>query len=235
MASTNANKKRRKRNIIWYNPPYNNKVKNNFGRDFLTILNESFPIGSPLRKIFKKNSVKLSYSCLPNIQAKISAHNNSVLKPTENPQTGCNCRKSRACPLDGNCKQQTNVVYQATVIQETSAGENTRNKEQTYVGLASEMKSRIANHQQTFKNKSQRKATELSKHIWKLKDAAINYTINWKILGRAKPYSNTTKKCNLCLLEKWYIVCKREMATLNRKNELVNYCPHREKFLVKNT
>ena len=58
--STNANKKRRKRNIIWYNPPYNNKVKNNFGRDFLTILNESFPIGSPLRKIFNKNNVKLS-------------------------------------------------------------------------------------------------------------------------------------------------------------------------------
>ena len=227
-------KKRRTRNILWFNPPFNIKVKTNIGHEFIKILDESFPIGSPLRKIFNKNNVKLSYSCLPNIQAKLSAHNKAILKPQEErKQTGCNCRKSGTCPLDGNCKQQTNVVYQAKVIQKANDGDN-RTKEQTYVGLASEMKARIANHEQTFRNRSQRNATELSKHIWKLRDAGKDYNIKWKIIGRAKPYSNTNKRCNLCLLEKWFIVCKREMATLNKKNELVSYCLHRDKFLVKN-
>ena len=41
-------------------------------------------------------------------------------------------------------------------------------------------------------------APELSKHIWQLKDQKKDFTISWKILTKAKPYSNLTKRCNLC-------------------------------------
>ena len=76
--------------------------------------------------------------------------------------------------------------------------------------------------------------TELSKHIWNLKQKNIVYSIKWKILKRAKSYSNVSKRCNLCLWEKYFIICKPNMATLNRQNELVSTCRHANRFLLKN-
>jgi len=39
----NNRRKKRTRNITWYNPPYSSNVKNNIGQQFLGILDESFP------------------------------------------------------------------------------------------------------------------------------------------------------------------------------------------------
>ena len=47
-------------------------------------------------------------------------------------------------------------------------------------------------------------ATELSKYIWSLKDSFIPYSLSWKIIAHANSYSNTTKRCNLCLTEKFF-------------------------------
>ena len=65
-------------------------------------------------------------------------------------------------------------------------------------------------------------------------DNNLDYTINWDILCRASHYSNTSKRCNLCIAEKFYILCKPECATLNKRNGLVSKCRHREKFLLRN-
>ena len=49
----------------------------------------------------------------------------------------------------------------------------------------------------------------------------------WKVLKRAKSYSNASKRCNLCIREKLYlIICKPDMASLNQHNELVSTCRH---------
>ena len=53
-------KKKRKRNIIWYNPPYSANVKINIGKIFFKLLNKHFPRGHKFYKIFNKNTVKLS-------------------------------------------------------------------------------------------------------------------------------------------------------------------------------
>ena len=133
-----------------------------------------------------------------------------------------------------------NMVYQATVTpnpRNTSRNISKQDKPkvQTYVGLASDFKIRLGNHRQSFKKENLKYATELSKHIWSLKEKKINYKITWKILGRAKPYTNATKLCNLCTLEKFYIICHRDKASLNKKSELVNHCRHRDKYLLKNS
>ena len=59
---TSSKGKNRKRNIIWFNPPYRN-TSANLGRRFLTISKEEFPKNHPLYKIFNKIPVKISYSC----------------------------------------------------------------------------------------------------------------------------------------------------------------------------
>ena len=51
----------RHRKIAWYNPPYSQNVATNVGRKFLNIVKESFKEGHPQKKIFNKNTLKLSY------------------------------------------------------------------------------------------------------------------------------------------------------------------------------
>ena len=103
-----------------------------------------------------------------------------------------------------------------------------------YVGLtATNFKARWRNHQTSFNNEKSKNSTELSKYIWALKSKNERYTIGWKILERAKPYTNLTGKCQLCTTEKHFIITKPELATLNKRNELVSACRHRRKFILR--
>ena len=155
-----GNHRNRKRNITWYNPPFDLRVKTNVGRQFLKIVNDSFPKGHVLQKIFNKNTLKLSYCCMPNMKSTIDAHNKAIMKGQhhEPEKKNCNCRKKEDCPLDGNCRS-TYKIYQASVTSNTSRD--------TYAGLSStEFKQRYGNHQQSFKKETYKNQTELSKYVW---------------------------------------------------------------------
>ena len=54
-------------------------------------------------------------------------------------------------------------------------------------------------------------------------------------LSNVPPFCCTL--CKLCTLEKFYIICKRELATLNKRTELASICRHVNtgRFLLKNT
>jgi len=81
---------------------------------------------------------------------------------------------------------------------------------------------------------NKRKETELSKYIWTLKDNNKPFTIKWRIIKQRRPYSNISNKCNLCLFEKFVIICKKSLCTLNKRKELASACPHRNRYLLKN-
>ena len=220
-------KRRRSRQIIWYNPPFDLSVKTNVGKQFLKILKNSFPKSNNLSKIFNKNTVKLRYSCMPSMKNIIDNNNKTVKEADQKPNSKtCNCRNPEKCPLHGNCLEKS-VIYQAKVT--------SKNEMETYVGLTeTEFKTRYNNHKTSFNTPSKKNATELSKHIWKLKESNLEYNIEWSIIGKAKPYSNTNKRCSLCIQEKFIIICKPNLATLNRRNELISTCRHNNKFLLKN-
>jgi hypothetical protein len=149
-------------------------------------------------------------------------------KAEENPQsnTDCNCRKNQTCPLEGNCLT-SEVIYQATVTRQDNL------KEETYIGLTENcFKTRFNGHTSSFRNESQKNATTLSQYIWKLKD--VPYSLKWKILAHSKPYSTSSKRCNLCLTEKYFIIHKPHISTLNNRNELISSCRHRRKHLLCN-
>ena len=67
--TTNKKQKNRKRKIIWFNPPFSRYVKSNTGRIFLHLLSKHFPWNHTIHKIFNRNTVKISYSCLRNISS----------------------------------------------------------------------------------------------------------------------------------------------------------------------
>ena len=217
----------RHRNITWFNPPYSQNVETKIGKCFLKLVDLHFPKSNPLHKIFNRNSLNLSYSCMSNVKTIISSHNKAqISKPVAQSEevAGCNCRKKDSCPLEGNCKIQ-NIVYQAEVT--------TPQSKETYVGLCdTTFKERFNNHKCSFRNERYKNSTELSKYVWNLKQRKIDYQIKWRKVKQARSYSNVNKKCNLCLWEKYFIICKPEMSTLNRRNELSSICRHSKKFLL---
>ena len=79
------------------------------------------------------------------------------------------------------------------------------------------------------------KGTRLSRYIWYLKDRNIRYSMDWKILGRAKSYNPVTDKCRLCLLEKYFIMFNPDDATLNLRDEIFAQCKHKKKHLLSRT
>ena len=81
----NNKKKRRPRKIIFFNPPFCNTVKTKIGKQFFHLVNLHFSKSNRLCKIFNRNTVKLSYSCLPNIKNIINSHNRKILKEKKHP------------------------------------------------------------------------------------------------------------------------------------------------------
>ena len=69
-------------------------------------------------------------------------------------------------------------------------------------------------------------------HVWKLKEANIDFQISWMILKHAASFNPDSERCNLCLWEKYFIICRPELATLNRRNELVSSSRHARKYLL---
>jgi hypothetical protein len=167
---------------------------------------------------------------MPNIHNIISRHNKSTLKKTEpkpdDNMKGCNCRNSDECPLENKCLTKS-VVYQATVTRQDNMSK------ETYIGLTeNSFKSRYSSHKYTFNHEEFRHATTLSEYIWSLNDKKVKHSIKWKIVSRAHPYSTASKKCNLCTEEKFFIIHKPDMSSLNKRNELAATCRHRKKHLL---
>ena len=87
------NRSRSRRKIIWFNPPYSSNVKSNIGKIFMKLIRKHFPKEHKFHKIFNKNTIKLSYSCMPNMESIITKYNNKILnKKVESHERLCNCR-----------------------------------------------------------------------------------------------------------------------------------------------
>ena len=189
-----------------------------------------FPTCHPLHKIMNRNSIKLSYRCMPNMGQVISRHNHKVVNDqVQQTPPGCNCRGGPTeCPLSGAC-QTASLVYEATVTREDN-----QHKE-TYTGLTERtFKIRLGEHKYDFRHEKDR-TTTLSSYIWKLKKQGIPYNITWKVITRSRSFDPTTRSCQLCLKEKYYIMFRPEGASLNDRRELYATCRHRLKPLLANT
>ena len=220
----NNSKNSRSRKIIWFNPPFSINVKTNVAKRFLQIVTKNFPKTHKFHKILNRNTLKVSYSCSPNISSIISSHNKKVLgDPVPIETKTCNCRIKTDCPLKGKCLQKS-VIYKCHVkANEEDDGVH-------YIGLTEgTFKNRWYNHRHDFRNESKEKSTELSKHVWSLKKAGSTPALSWEIIDHAPAYRNGSKNCNLCLTEKYHIITSN-LKLLNKRTELISKCRHSNKF-----
>ena len=112
--------------------------------------------------------------------------------------------------VDNKC-QTSSLIYQATVTRHDN------NKDETYIGLTDNtFKTRYNGHTNSFRHSNYRNSTALSNYIWMLKDKKISYSLKWKIIDRGRAYKPSGKNCSLCDLEKFHIIFKPELASLNQ-------------------
>ena len=97
---------------------------------------------------------------------------------------------------------------------------------------ASTFKERYRNHVKSFQNKKYSNETELSKHIWDLKEKNKDFNITWSILKQSISYTGGTKRCNLCLDEKLFIMKADKQSLLNKRSEIVSTCRHKNRFRI---
>ena len=229
-------KRSRKREIIWWNPPFSINVKTNIGGKFLALIDKCFPKEGPMGKIFNRSNLKISYSTCPNMKQVINAHNKKVLAESlpEVEVKHCSCpkatREAGTCPLQGFCFDK-NLVYQAKVVETRTDGVK---QEESYVGCCgTEWKDRLGNHNKSFKHERYKHETVLSSHIWALKARGSTYTITWRILDRGAPFNHVTKTCMLCCKERFFIIRRPDLASLNSRQEVGNHCLHIASSLLK--
>ena len=218
--STPTPKRRnRRRKVIWFNPPFSKNVKTNVGAKFLKLITKHFPPSNKLSKIFNRNTLKMSYSCMNNINRIIKSHNSDVMKKIcqdPPPAKTCNCRVKDDCPLHGKCLVSS-VIYKATVTH--------GNIQKQYVGLVGgSFKMRYNNHTKSFRHKRYANDTELSKYVWELKDRDTNYSIDWEVIKQSNTYRRSSGLCNLCMDEKLEIL--RSTNKINKRTELISTCRH---------
>ena len=109
----NKKKRRRPRNITFFNPLFCNSVKTKFGNQMFNLVNLHFPKSSKLSKIFSKNTIKLTYSRLLNIKYNINSHSRKIIKEKKISTRDCNCRDKTKCPFDGYFLPK--CIYKATI------------------------------------------------------------------------------------------------------------------------
>ena len=222
----NNRPKNRKRKIIWFNPPFNSNLSTNIGKFFLNLIKKHFPREHKYHKIFNKNSVKVSYSCMPNIKSKINQHNKQIttINPDIPQQSTCNCINKESCPLNQNCLS-TNLVYEATI--------KSSQPDKKYIGLCeTTFKKRFNNHKLSFNNEKYKNSTTLSIEYWKLKENNKNPTVQWRIVRQKKSYTPEMNYCPLCLQEKYEIATHNGRNLINKRTEIIAKCRHRRKFLL---
>ena len=221
--------KTRRRKVVYFHPPFCSSVRTNVGRLFRNLVKKHFHPEHRLYKIINKNTVKLSYSCMPSMKTIISAHNKKILReepkiPTNIEAFGCSCRDKSDCPLDGHCKV-SNIIYKAVVTTQPEGGNAP--EQHTYIGSTSlEFKKRWYGHTRSFSSEGETGQTALSRFVRKLQNSSKSYALKWSVLRQSRQACKSIKFCSLCNLERKEIAFAEKRNLLNRRNELVTRCPH---------
>ena len=167
---------------------------------------------------------------MPNFGSIINSNNKKIINsniPKQPPPT-CNCRLKSSCPLNGNC-MQSSLVYICK-----ADTPNIIENHPYYIGLTeNNFKDRFHKHKNLFKYESKRNATELSNFLWENKQTSTETNlVICDILDKARAYRPKTKRCLLCLTEKYHIMFSK-LNLLNSRNELLTKCRYENKINFK--
>ena len=157
----------------------------------------------------------------------IKQHNCNILSsPPNSEECLSSCRNKENCLLASSCLKMC-TVYRAEVIKQ--------NETHIYYGASDgEFKYWYSNHTNSFQNQDYENETDLSKHILQLKCNGTEFNLKCCITAYATLYRCGTRRCDLCLTEKYIIARANQNDLLNKRTELISKCQHRNKYILKN-
>ena len=71
--------------------------------------------------------------------------------------------------------------------------------------------------------------TELSRHVWKLREQGKDPEVRWEVLKRCQPYRSGKRVCDVCNTEKLQILRHMGPGCVNLRSELNSKCLHARK------
>ena len=151
-----------------------NSIKN-VAKIFLRLINKYFPKSRKLPKIFNRNAMKVSYSCMQNMSKIYKGHNSKITSKACNQLTLCKCRVKEECSMDG--KSQTMYpVYDCRVTSPEPP--------KTFFGLAEgKRRKRYYNFKKSFNHKRYSHEATLSSYVWHLQETlAITPNLKWSVV-----------------------------------------------------
>ena len=77
------------RKVVWFNPPYSSSIKTNVWKIFIKRIVKHFPKHHIYYQIFDNTTIKLSYSCMPNMENILIKHNNKLIFQSFEQPTKC--------------------------------------------------------------------------------------------------------------------------------------------------
>ena len=112
----NKKNKTRKRKFTWFNTPFNINVATNVAKMFLALIDKHFARNKRLSNIFNRNTIKVSYSCLPNVKKTISNNNHRLLPLHRNKESTqdrklFNCRQKKTTFAHLTASASLNMLY----------------------------------------------------------------------------------------------------------------------------
>ena len=158
-------------------------------------------------------------------------HNDKVLnyKPKETGINNCNCSNKDNCPIP-NSYQTKCVIYQANIDSDI-----TGYKQKSYLGSCeTTFKDRFGNHKKSLNHLKHKNDTELSKEFSEIKKDNGTPKTTWKIIRICPSENPNSKRCLLCLNEKYEMATYKRENLLKKRAEIVNTCKHRSKYKLAN-
>ena len=90
----------------------------------------------------------------------------------------------------------------------------------------------FSGHKSSFNLERYKNSTALSTEVWRIKLMDGEPEIKWRVVRKAKAYTPESKRCLLCLAEKFEIANHPGDNLLNKRSEIVAKCRHRRKHLI---
>ena len=167
--------------------------------------------------------------------SRIGAHNNRVERDNEVKEDvkECSCPKTKSkkaykCPWQGKCLQE-GWIYKCE-----GKDINTGKVKWEYIGCTqNNIKVRISEHYNSFKNPEKRQATKLSEVMWEEAEKGVETELKWTRLKRARARGPNGRTCKLCNMETMFLM-DRPKHSINSREELGGYCPHRRRHVIEN-
>ena len=149
---------RKNRKHIWFNPLFSKLLKTNIGKYFSRLLNKNFPPGCKPYKIFNKNTLKLSYSCISNLKAKIDGHNKKIDETTQPPKNKIMQLLQKRKLLNERSLPHLKYLHYPRISRDDETY-----KPKLYKGICkTSFKKRYANHKKSFNVEKNKSDTKLS-------------------------------------------------------------------------